>query len=547
MILVYFILFVGVLIFVHEMGHFIFAKLFDVKVLKFSLGFGPRAVGFRKGETDYCVAWVPLGGYVKMLGEDPTDEIAPEDLGRAFAHKPLWQRYIVILAGPVFNLIFPIVIYFIFFSAQTTLSPATIGTVFDGQPASAAGLRSGDVVLAIEGQEVRYWEDLKEIIAEHPGEPLRFVVLRDGERLERLITPREQVSRTWMATVQKEGRIGISPFFQPPQVGIADKSSPAARAGLQTGDLVTTVNGKAVERWEALQALLAANRGQSLRVTFLRPGPTVSRFMDLRRVTPRSAVIYPEQVTRGGAVSYWTGLQSAEFFVREVEEGSPAAGMGIRPGDWVVEFNGKPVKHWDVIILALQGKVDTEHTISWVPPDGARRTRRFKMARVTFVDEYRQEHERYVFGAQNYRVWKMADPVPIRGRFTYALTRSVSQTGEIIALIGLAMVQLFRGAIPSDTIGGPLMLAYTAQVAAKKGWDTFLRMLALISINLGILNLLPIPILDGGHIMFFTIEAIKRRRVSLRIREVATYVGLVLLISLMILAFKNDIVRYWFK
>ena len=119
------------------------------------------------------------------------------------------------------------------------------------------------------------------------------------------------------------------------------------------------------------------------------------------------------------------------------------------------------------------------------------------------------------------------------------------QTGEIIGMMGIAIVQLIRGGIPRDTIGGPLMLAYTARVAAEKGWDHFLRMLALISINLGILNLLPIPILDGGHILFFTIEAVKRRKLSLRAREIATYVGLVLLISLMIFAFKNDIVRYW--
>ena len=150
MTLLYFVIFIGVLIFVHEMGHFIFAKLFDVKVLKFSLGFGPKMLGFRKGETEYVVAWVPLGGFVRMLGEDPDDDVRPLDEGRAFHQKPLWQRYIVILAGPAFNLIFPVIIYFIFFAAQTHLPPSTVGTVFQGQPAAEAGLMPGDRIVAID-------------------------------------------------------------------------------------------------------------------------------------------------------------------------------------------------------------------------------------------------------------------------------------------------------------------------------------------------------------------------------------------------------------
>ena len=577
MTLVYFIVFIGVLIFVHEMGHFVFAKLFDVKVLKFSLGFGPRAVGFTRGETEYCVSWVPLGGFVRMLGEDPSDEIRTEDQGRAFHQKPLWQRYIVVLAGPAFNLIFPIIIYFFFYAAQTSLLPSTVGTVFSDQPAAAAGLRPGDRIVSIAGEPVRYWEDLQSIVSERPGEKLRFTIEREGKTFDRFITPREEVSRNWLKMSQRYGRIGVSPWFKPPLVGISDSNSPAARAGLKNGDLVTSVNGTTVELWAELEQILRRNRGQSLRVTYLRPRASVSRFVDLHEVTPRTALVVPppgaEKRHEGAS---WSGIRSAEFYAREVEKGSPAERIGIKPGDRVVRFNGKPVFHWDQIILSL--KKDATHTISWVTPGTATEQARvgggpvacktkadcrgcqtceesrcgpcsgsFKLAVVTFVDDYKQERKRFVFGVDNYRIWKSADNVPIEGRFTYAVSKSVRQTGEIIGLIGMAIVQIIRGAIPSDTIGGPIMLAHTAKVAAEKGWDHFLRMLALISINLGILNLLPIPILDGGHILFFTIEAVKRKQVSLRVREIATYVGLALLISLMIFAFKNDIVRYWFK
>ena len=546
MTLLYFIIFIGVLIFVHEMGHFIFAKLFDVKVLKFSLGFGPRAFGFRKGETEYCVSWVPLGGFVRMLGEDPDDEVRPQDQGRAFHQKPLWQRYIVILAGPAFNLIFPILIYIFFFGAQTHLPPATVGTVFQGQPAAQAGLMPGDRIVAIDGQEIRYWEDLQTFVSDRPGEKLLFTLERDGDQFERYITPREQVTRSLLNTERRLGRIGVSPLFQPPQIGITGPDSPAARAGLRTGDLVTAINGVAVERWAQLEQLLSRNRGASLRVAYLRPGPSVSEFMDLRGLDPSTTVVDPDQVSLEGKTRYETGMRSAEFFVNKVKEGSPAHKIGMQSGDRVIKFDGKPVLHWDVIILTLQAKKDKQHSLTWARFDGEERSGSFKLAKETFIDDYKQSHERYIFGLQNYRIWKRDNPTPIEGRFVYAVTKSVKQTGEIIGMMGIAIVQLIRGGIPRNTVGGPIMLAYTARVAAEKGWDKFLEMLALISINLGILNLLPIPILDGGHILFFTVEAVQRRKLSLRAREIATYVGLVLLLSLMIFAFKNDIVRYFF-
>ncbi|PID39125.1 MAG: RIP metalloprotease RseP [Proteobacteria bacterium] len=550
MIVVYFILLVGVLIFVHELGHFLFAKLFDVKVLKFSLGFGPKATGFHRGETEYCVGWLPLGGFVKMLGEDPNDEIRREDQGRAFHQKPLWQRYIVVFAGPAFNLIFPIFIYVVFFAAHTTLLPAVIGKSFRGQPAAEAGLLPGDTIVEINGKKVRYWEDLKRQISGHPSESLKFRIERDGKTFERFITPREHVRQHPLGYKERYGLVGISPYFELAQIGISDPRSPAARARLQTGDLITSVNGHPVERWADLAKRLRRNRGQALNVSYLRPGGTVSGFFDLHLLAPAVAVVDPTPTIVAGSIKgYQTGIHSAEFFVQHVERDSPAWTIGMRSGDRVVAFNGKPVTHWELIELELRSRRSQKgggHTIRWIPFGGTETSGKFKLARKTFTDEYKQEQVRYVFGAHNRLLTKSADPIPIEGRIGYAISESVRKTGEIVGVMTVAFVQLFRGAISSDTIGGPVMLAYTAHVAAKKGWDHFLWMMAVISINLGIINLLPIPILDGGHIMFFTFEAIKRRPLSLRAREIASYIGLFLLISLMVFALKNDLVRYLF-
>ncbi len=547
MTILYFILLIGVLIFVHEIGHFFFAKLFDVKVIKFSLGFGPKAAGFRRGETEYCVAWVPLGGYVKMLGEDPSDEIIPADQGRAFNQKPLWQRYIIVLAGPAFNLIFPIFIYFVFFATQTVLLPSVVGKVFPEMPAAEAGLQPGDRIVAIGGEDVRYWEDLQSLVSDQPGQSLRFTVEREGKRFDRFITPKEQISQNRLMLVERVGRIGVSPYFELAQIGISSPDSPAAKAGLKTGDLITSVNGKMIERWNQLEAVLKRNSGRSLQLTYLRPGDGLSDFFDLRLLSPGNTVLDPEARQVAGRVHYTTGLHSAEFYIREVKKDSPAAKMGMRPGDRVTHFNGAPLKYWETILLGLEAKKDATHTIAWVPYGGAETKRSFKLLHVNFKDEYSQQQTRYVFGAKNRLLRKTADMVPIKGRFTYAVSQGVQKTGEIVGVTVLAVIQLFRKKIPSNTIGGPLMLYYTAGVAAEKGWDHFLWMMALISINLGILNLLPIPVLDGGHILFFTIEAVKRRPPSLRARELASYVGLVLLLSLMIFALKNDIVRYWFS
>ena len=545
--LVPFIVLVGVLIFVHELGHFLFLKLFGVKVTRFSLGFGPALLRFRRGETEYRVSAVPLGGYVKMLGEDPLDEIGSEDQGRAYHQKPRWQRAVAVAAGPAFNLLFPLPITFAFFAAQHTLPSTTIGTVLSGSSAAEAGLLPDDRVVEIDGDEIRYWEQLHDRISTSAGRTLPIVVERERKRIELRVTARPHLSRDRPGIAREVGRIGISPRFSLPQIGIQSAASPAARAGLRTFDLVVAVNGRRMSRWSDLDRVLLSSRGEMLRVTYLRAEHTLP-FAEVRGMRAASAVVVPEPAG-GDAVSrrqagWLTGMEPADLYVSSVEPGSPAARVGLRPGDRILRFDGAPVVHFESIEMALESAPDNEFLIAWRSPDGAEREARFRQQARTFRDEYGQDLAVYVFGARHRLPWRTYDPIPIEGRLSYAAGRTLATTADIVATMAMGFVQIARGDVPRDTVGGPIMIFYAAGVSAGKGLYEFLWMMALISINLGLLNLLPVPPLDGGQLLFVAIEAVRGRPLQGTTRALAHYAGLVLLVALMIFALWNDAMRF---
>ncbi len=544
-----FVVLVGVLIFVHELGHFLFLKLFDVKVLRFSLGFGPRLFAVRGGETEYQIAWMPLGGYVKMLGEDPRDSVGPEDAGRAFHEKPLWQRVIAIFAGPAFNLILPVPIYFLFFAGQTELAPARIGTVLRGTPADRAGLEPGDRVVAVDGDDVRYWDELQSRIAASPGRELVLEVERDQKTHVRKVTPEAQVLRGRLGLTERVGRIGISPRYYLPQIGISDAASPAARAGLRTGDRITALNGARVRRWSDVERVLERNRGEPLRVAYLRARQVLD-VVDVQVHEPGTALVVPEPAPpQDGTATrrFEAGIESAEFFVHEVEPGSPAAVAGLRPGDRITKRDGQPLRHWEMLLLALEERQHRPMRIAWVPFGGDEREAIVRQVAKVVRDEYGQEKTRWLFGASPRLLWESEPPAVIEGRFGYALGQALGKTAEAIQVTALGFVQLVRGKIPRETVGGPIMIYYAAGVAARKGWDHYLWMLAIISVNLGLINLLPIPILDGGALLFLGIEVARQRPIATRVREISQIAGIVLLLGLMIFALTNDVVRYWLK
>lgn len=535
----------GVLILVHELGHFLFAKLFDVKVLRFSLGFGPRLFSFTRGETEYRLSAVPLGGYVRLLGEDPSEPIRPIDRPRALGAKPLWQRYTVVIAGPAFNLLLPLFIYFIHYAGQRTLLPPTIGTVLPNLPAASAGLMPGDRVETVDGQPVRYWEELERIISDSAGKTLRFAIRRGPDAEERDVTPIEIERVGPMRMKEKVGWIGVSPRFHLPSIGVLDPTSPAAQAGLKTFDFITAVNGSPVGTWTEFAKAVERVGASPLRLNYVRGGYSAVPFAHIEIEEPGSAVVIPVAVLdSSGRRRYETGILSAELFVFSVEPGSPADRLGLRRGDQIETIDGEPLAHWNLLRERLSQHPDKTFRLTWVSPGGIRHEGDLRQEVRSELDAYRQEEERLVFGALNRPAWKTDTPVPITNRVSYAIRHAVVRTGQIIVAMTYGFVELIRGRVPLSTLGGPIMIGYAAGVAAEQGFDQYLWLMALISVNLGLLNFLPVPILDGGLLVFFTLELFKRRPPSPKAREIATYVGLVVVVTLMLLALRNDVVRY---
>jgi regulator of sigma E protease len=542
--LVYFLLMVGVLVSVHELGHFIAAKALGVKVLRFSLGFGPAIARIRGPETEYQIGVVPLGGYVRLFGEDPSDPVSEVERDRSFSDKPLWRRLVVVFAGPAANLLCPVVIYFAFFLGHHELPAAVIGDVFPGGPAQSAGIEPGDRVLEINGTPIRYWEELEQVVDGNAGTALRMKLRRGGQDLWSWVTPRRHTMRSRNGERSEQGLIGITQAPFRASVGVLDTTSPAARAGLVTGDRVISVDGEPVESYSTLVAALKSHPRRAP-VAYLRPRSAGFGFADIRLEEAHIADLVSE-TTRGK--DPLRGLASAEFFVAKVDPESPAARAGLRAGDLITALDGVRVTHWLLLDQALQADSDRSFRLSYLRalPGGGVEERQatLRQEHRRVVDEYGQPHDQLEFGASNDFRPGVGEMIPIQGRLAYAFGHAVDRTGETTVLMARGLASLIRGQVPHDTVGGPIMMYRMASVSGAKGWDAFLMMLALISINLGLINLLPIPILDGGHLVMFAIEAVRRRRLSARVREAVVMAGLVVIVSLTVLALRNDIVRY---
>lgn len=540
----WFVLLVGVLIFVHELGHFAWAKFFGVRVLTFGIGFGPRVAGFHFRGTDYVIAAIPLGGYVRMLGESPNDRIAPRDEAHSFHHLPLWKRFIIVVAGPVMNVLFPVLLYFVVFLGDERIPGPVVGTVFPGRPAYQR-LVAGDRVLAIDDEPVDTFLDITRRVEASSGSTLRFTVARDGGELDVSVTPVRTAVERPLELVDEVGRIGVSPYQPAAIVGVRGPETPASQAGLRTFDRVVRVGATAVDRWRDLELALRGNRGATVPVCYLRPtrvDAALGGLIDMDVFEPRLAQLTPAPGRDDALLR--AGIEPAELYVSYVKRGSPEHAMGLLPGDRLVRIDGEPVLSWSAFLETITRGGGRTHSLEWTR-GGRDFAADYALAHETGVTRDGQQYDRYAAGMGNWVPMRVPDLVAPPHRFAYAVREALRSTATMVELTFYSIVRLFEGRVSVRSLGGPLTIMEVAGSAARDGTLNYLALMAFISVNLGVINLLPIPMLDGGHLLFFLVEAVARRRVSRRVRQYASLVGFVLLVGIMVLAVRNDIERHW--
>tara|TARA_B100001179_G_scaffold204586_1_gene167406 strand:+ start:231 stop:1589 length:1359 start_codon:yes stop_codon:yes gene_type:complete len=438
----------GLLVTFHEFGHFWVARRCGVKVLRFSVGFGsPLWSRFDRHGTEFAIAAIPLGGYVKMLDERE-GEVPEDQLDQAFNRKSVWARMAIVAAGPLANFLLALVAYWALFVAGTTTVVPVVGDVTPQTPAAEAGLESGMELTAIGGETVRSWDEvnLKLVAAIGASGSLEIEAREEGS----------SASRSYRAPVENWlvgqdppaplATLGIAPWRpdMPAVIGQVMEGEPAAEAGLQAGDRVLSIDDRAVSDWPDLVERVRARPGQTLALEVERDGE--SKALSL---TPR---------------------------INRLDDGSEIGyiGAGVAPVDWPQQY---------------------QREIRYGPLD--------------------------------------------------AVGQAASRTAEMTLLTFDAVRKMVVGLISPTNLSGPITIARIAGDTARSGLESFINFMAYLSISLGVLNLLPIPVLDGGHLLYYLVEAVRGRPVSERTQAVGLKVGLALVGTLMIMALYFDVMRLW--
>jgi regulator of sigma E protease len=551
-----FLILLGLLIFVHELGHFLVAKFFGVRVEVFSLGFGRKILSYRWGDTNYCVSLIPLGGYVKMFGDDPSKDIPETEKRHSFLHKPVSQRIAIVLAGPVMNLVFA---FFLFILIATVGEPQAgnyIGDVTPGTRAFDAGFRSGDKILKINEQTIDTWGEAKTIISASPNQKLHFDVEREDsvEKASVAITPVLGDNDNILSHQSQVGVIeGLDNLSYAAMIGIHDPTSPAAKSGLKSLDVVTKVNDREVYTWRDLERFLREDlfKGRTpIKLQVLsygisdKPKPhevllnTDQAILKLEKAQGEAG----ETVPRAMALTE-IGIEPAQLYLWKVKRGSPAEKAGLKPGDRVTAINGEPVNTWTQVVDVVKTYNPDRTPLEF----SYRRNEEELKAQIVpemteLIDSRGKDERRFTVGIVS--GFMQAGPRPVLYRadgIGEALSLSVKRTIETTGMVVMSIVRLIQGDVSAKNIGGIISIGRFANQSYEAGLTSFLRMMALISINLFLLNLLPVPVLDGGHLVFFSIEALQGAPLSMRKMEIAQQVGLVILMSLMAFALFNDI------
>ncbi|WP_104490721.1 RIP metalloprotease RseP [Acinetobacter indicus] len=440
------ILLLGPLIAIHEFGHYFVARKLGVKVLVYSIGFGPTVLKWtsKKSGIQYQLSALPLGGYVKMLDEREGN-VAEEDLPFAFNRQHPWKRIAIVAAGPLINLVFAIVLFWILFLPSQEQLNTRVGKVLPQTPAAEVNMQPGDRITAVDGTQVSSWEKLNFALVDRAGETgtIHIQANRDGQ-LQNFQLPIQDFLKDQSQSPLEV--LGFTPYRPniPAVVSKLSEDGAAIRQGMKEGDQILAIDGVVMKDWYDVVQVVQASPEKLLKIDVLRQDQRVQ--LEIMPQAKRDNM---------GNTTGMLGVQSD-------------------PG------------------------------------------------KITIPEEYKQT---------------------IQYSPTEALMMAVDKTGQISSMILNSIVKMVRGLIGLDNLSGPITIAKVAGQSAEMGWQTFISFMALMSVSLGILNLLPIPMLDGGHLVYYFIELIRGKPVSEQIQLVGLKIGMVLLGSMMLLALFNDFMR----
>lgn len=531
-----FIILLGLLIFVHELGHFMVAKFFGVRVEVFSLGFGKKILQYKRGDTNYCLSLIPLGGYVKMFGDEVGAKLAEEEKQFSFLNKPVYQRIGIVLAGPLMNFFFAIFIFFTVALIGEEVRGPVLGDIKQDTPAYTAGFRSGDKILSVAGESTKTWDEFQRQLTSGYGKSVPVEVEREvGKVIETLsITPALQPNPNILSTESFVGDVpGLSPLSQQAVIGVVGNSV-AEKSGLQTGDRILAVNNVAIHFFRQLENIFISQQGEKITLDIERQVNNSEKFEKLKINFSKGS--YPSLESMG--------IESAELYLSKVSDNSPAMQAGLFPGDRIVSVGNVIPKVWDDLLVTIKSYSGTGPLEFNINRRGELKTLNITPQMTTHMTVQGTEEKRFTIGIMpTIYISQPATTIVKADGAWPALLRGYEKTIDVTVMTIMSFVKLIQNKISPKNIGGVISIGQAASETFKIGIVHFLQMMAIISVNLFILNLLPIPILDGGHLLFYTIEAIRGAPVSMRKMEVAQQVGLVLLMSLMIFALFNDFSR----
>lgn len=545
------------LVIVHEFGHYIFARIFNVKAEIFSIGFGPRLWNKQLGETELRVSLIPLGGYVKLLGEDRDAQLSPEEQRRALHRQAPWKRFFIFFGGPLFNFLWAILVFMAILAIGEPQVGNVVGRVVKDSAAAHAGFISGDKILTLEGKPVRHFDDFMQVVNDNPGKALQVQVEHPGssQLVDLKVIPSSEDGYSMYGESTQVGDIeGLIPSARAGEVGVSDPNSEAGKAGFKTGDLITELNGTPVKSWEDLETVYARSA----------PG-TVFHFKVEKGVNgspaagtgkgPTAQIDLTKPVakadTAGTFGSAW-GLFSSELFIEKVVPKSPAAQAGILSGDRVIAVGGAaggmPAKKVESFFdlkdeVQAAGEKDGKVQMQW-ERDGKTQTAFISPTTTQQRNAVLKVTKQYTIGIMPMLV--MTEPVMVTDQIWNPFTLAWKGTERMVVFSWRNLVsigKMFSGDVSVATLGGPIMIGKIAGESLARGLIAFLTTMAVLSIGLGVLNVLPIPVLDGGHLVLLAIETVRGKPLTLRTMEIIQGVGLSAILLLMVIVLKNDLTR----